>query len=147
MVAEHMERSVKFGVVLFDGVCGLCDRFVRFVLAKDTAGALRFAPLSGKTAAAVLGRHPEISRDGQSIIFVRNFETAAESVDVRSEAVLEIGSVLGGGWRALSWLRIVPRIIRDGMYRCLARRRYGWFGRYDTCCLPDGPSFQDRFLP
>ncbi|MBI4179231.1 lipase maturation factor family protein [bacterium] len=139
-------RTAGIGVVLFDGVCGLCDRTVQFLLDQDTMGSFKFAPLQGETAAAVLARHPGIERDLQTIIVVRSFGTPEESVAIRSQAVLEMLDDLGGFWRVVSGSRVVPQAIRDVVYRWVARNRYKWFGRYDACRLPE-PSVRSRFLP
>ena len=134
------------GVVLFDGVCALCDASVRFLLARDRRGRFRYAPLQGETARAVLKRHPETGDDVSTVLYVRAMGTERETVDARSDAALLILRELGGFWKMVSWLRVVPRAIRDGVYDWIARHRYGWFGKFDACRLPDDES-AERFLP
>lgn len=132
-------------VVLFDGVCGFCDRTIQFLLAEDRAAALRFGPLQGETAAAVRQRHA--LGDGlESLLYVTGLGGSGERVDSRSTAVLKILNDIGGLWRVVSWLRLIPAPIRDGAYDFIARRRYAWFGRYDTCRMPS-PETRARFLP
>lgn len=133
-------------VVLFDGVCGLCDRTVRFLLEEDPHHLLTFAPLQGATASAVLQRHPGVAENLKTIILVRNFSTPRETVLVRSEAVLAVLNDLGGFWRTVSWARLLPLVLRDAIYDWIARNRYQWFGKYTTCQLPT-PEVQRRFLP
>ncbi len=138
-------------LVLYDGVCGLCDKTVQFLLKIDRRGVLVFAPLQGPTAAAVLSGRPELLEGGpdgsfRSIVVVFDAGTPDKRVYLRSEGVLRIFQVLGGGWTAVSWLRVVPLFIRDAVYEWVARNRYRWFGRFDACKLPS-PESQARFLP
>lgn len=132
-------------VVLFDGVCGLCDRTVQFLLGEDVRGVLRFAPLQGATAREVLGRHTGLPTDIKSLIFVRNCGAPEEIAFVRSRGALLILDELGGFWRIVSWMRIMPRPIRDGLYDWVARNRYQWFGTFAECRLPS-PATRAQFL-
>ena len=132
-------------IVLFDGVCALCDRTVQFLLKRDKQGVLKFAPLQGPTAAAILKRHPEIEDNTRSVIFVQNYDTASEFISVRSQAILDCVSTLGGAWRVASGLRIVPLFLRDGFYNFIARKRYRWFGKYDECIVPPA-EMKERFM-
>jgi predicted DCC family thiol-disulfide oxidoreductase YuxK len=133
-------------VVLFDGVCALCDWSVRWLLGVDTRQSLHYAPLQGQTAAAVLSRHPDADQDVTSVVYVRDLGEAGETLYHRSDAALAILRDLGGGWRIAAWLRFVPRPMRDGVYNLVAKYRYRWFGKYDTCQLPS-ESVSSRFLP
>ena len=132
-------------VIFYDGVCALCHRTVRFLIARDRAGVLRFAPLQGETFAAFRAAMPR--DDGlDSVVYVRGYGSGIARVFVRSEAILQALHDLGGFWRVVSWARIVPRFMRDGVYDLVARRRYRWFGRYDECRLPT-PRQRDQLLP
>jgi predicted DCC family thiol-disulfide oxidoreductase YuxK len=132
-------------LVLYDGECGLCDRSVQFLLARDHGGTLSYAPLQGETAARLLGRH-HLPGDLQTIVFVRDEGTPEETPFLRSDAALEILSALGGAWRLTGAFRILPRFLRDALYRWVAHNRYGWCGRVDSCRLP-APELRARFLP
>ena len=132
-------------LVLFDGVCGLCARTVRFALRHDRAGRFVYAPLQGETAAAVLARH-SLASDLETMIYVADLDGPTERVFSRSSAVLAMLDELGGPWRVVAMLRIVPRPIRDAVYGLVARYRYRWFGRFETCRLP-APDRRERFLP
>lgn len=137
--------SESFDLILFDGVCGLCDRSVRFLLARDRRRRLRFAPLSGETAARLL---PQLNLPpgGDSLVFLRR-SGATWVASLRSAAVLEAAAALGGLWAALARLgRLVPRRLADALYDAVARRRYRWFGRRSNCRIPS-PGEADRFLP
>jgi len=110
-------------LVLFDGVCGFCDRAVRWLLARDPDGRLRFAPLQGETAAALRARHPEIPDEADTVVYVEAIE-GVERVFLRSEAVFRLVAQLRGPWRRLAWLRWIPRPITDLGYRLFARARF-----------------------
>jgi predicted DCC family thiol-disulfide oxidoreductase YuxK len=128
-------------IVFFDGVCGLCNRFVDWVLARDRHGRYRFAPLQGKTAAG-LGVTPQAADPAVwSIVFVDG-----SRVLERSDAVLTIATGLGGAYRLVGALHWVPRPVRDWVYDRIARRRYRIFGKRDTCRMP-APEERGRFLP
>jgi predicted DCC family thiol-disulfide oxidoreductase YuxK len=128
-------------LILFDGVCALCNGVVRFVLNRDRTRAVRFAPLGGATAARVLASRRELAAI-DSIVWIDPSGTAL----TRSDAALAIARYLGGGWAALAALaRLVPRPVRDGVYDRVARARYRLFGRYDACPLPP-PEHRARFL-
>ena len=132
-------------VIFYDGVCALCHFAVRFLIARDRDGVLRFAPLQGETFAAFCAATPR--QDGlDSVIYVRRYGSGEARVFVRSEAILQALRDIGGFWRVVSWARIIPRFMRDGLYDLIARRRYGWFGRYDECRLPT-PRQRDQLLP
>jgi predicted DCC family thiol-disulfide oxidoreductase YuxK len=127
-------------LIYFDGFCGLCDRFVSFVLRHDRRERFRFAPLQGETARVRLAHlvHPErsptvILDDGVQLRF-------------RSDAALAILAGLGGAWRTAAWLRVIPRPLRDLVYRLVARYRHRWFGRLESCRVPT-PAERSRFLP
>lgn len=130
------------GIVFYDGVCGLCDRSVRFLLQRDRRATLRFAPLQGETAWA----RPELPAELRSVVFVLRPNTAQEQIFFRSEAALRLLDHVGGGWRIVSWLRLIPRPIRDVVYGFIASRRYRWFGKFDACRIPP-PEWRARFLP
>lgn len=133
-------------IILYDGVCGLCNRLVQFLLKHDREGRLRFASLQSDFAAKVLGRHGIDPTDLDTVHVVVNHDQPDERVLQRSDAILRTGRELGGFWGASSSLaRVVPRPLRDVVYRLVATNRYRMFGKFDTCMLPD-PSQRSRFL-
>jgi GMP synthase-like glutamine amidotransferase/predicted DCC family thiol-disulfide oxidoreductase YuxK len=131
-------------VIFFDGYCGLCNGFVDFMMARDPKVVFRFAPLQGETANA---RVPEDAvpydapGDPRSIVFWESYR-----IHRRSDAVLRALPLLGGVWKLTVVLRVIPRPLRDLVYDFIARHRYRWFGRRETCRLP-GPGERERFLP
>jgi predicted DCC family thiol-disulfide oxidoreductase YuxK len=126
-------------VIFFDGVCGLCNAWVDFVVARDRQGRFRFSPLQGEAARDWLQMTPETSLDSVALV-------DAAGVHRKSDAVWRILAQLGGVWRPLAWLlRLMPRPVRDWGYDFVARRRYKWFGKKETCRLPT-PAERERFL-
>jgi len=125
--------------LFYDGDCGLCDRFVRFLVAQDTRGRLHFAPLQGQTAGHAVPA--DIAGSVDSVILLDE-----DGLHVRSDAALRAIARLGGAWRMATLCRGVPRLIRDVIYDQVATNRYQWFGRARVCHLPDRTP-RGRFLP
>lgn len=139
---SHTGRTI----LLYDGVCGLCNRFVRFVLRFDRKRSIYFASLQSKFAQAILARHGIDASALDTVVLVLDASTPEEHLLFRSDAATEVLVRLGGGWAA--WARLLqrlPRGFRDARYRMVARNRYRIFGRYDTCPLPSVEQ-RDRFL-
>lgn len=133
-------------IILYDGVCGLCNRLVQFLLKHDREGRLRFASLQSDFAEKVLSRHGLNAKDLDTVHVVENYDQPDERVLQRSNAILRAGRELGGFWGASSAVaRVVPRPLRDLVYRLVATNRYRVFGKYDSCMLPD-PNQRSRFL-
>ena len=123
-------------LVLYDGVCGLCNRGVQFVLRHDEKGRFRFASLQSEFAKGVLARHG-VKVDLDTVYVVVNGGSADESLLARSDAVLFVLRGIGGLWRVGAWLlKWLPRRVRDWGYHWIARHRYRIFGRYETCPIP-----------
>jgi predicted DCC family thiol-disulfide oxidoreductase YuxK len=129
-------------VVLFDGVCNLCNASVLFVIDRDPGGRFVFAPLQGEEAAELLRERGYASDPDNpaSILLVEG-----DRVFDRSTAALRIARGLSGLWPVLSVLLAVPRPLRDAAYDWAARRRYRWFGKLDACRMPT-PELRSRFL-
>ena len=132
-------------IILYDGVCGLCNRLNRFVLARDPSGRFRFAPLQGRLAGELLARHGRDPGDLDTLYLVLGHGRPDERLLGKSDAALWVLRELGGGWRAAGPLRVLPRWLRDLGYDAVARTRYRLFGRYDSCPLP-APEHRGRFL-
>jgi predicted DCC family thiol-disulfide oxidoreductase YuxK len=127
-------------IVLYDGVCGLCARSVRWILRKERDHALRFAPLQGPTAAALRTRYPEIPTTLESVVYISDGKA-----HVRSKAFLHLASHLRAPWRWMHALRWMPGFLLDLGYRPIARLRYRIWGKTDSCELPS-PENRPRFL-
>lgn len=150
-------------VLLFDGVCNLCNRVVQFVIRHDPDGEFRFAPLQSAAGSELLARcdGPAVGRqadgpatdrpaDGPAVERrATDLETVVLVEDGRcyekSDAALRVARRLGLPYAALSPLRFVPRPLRDAVYDLVAARRYRWFGRRDSCMVPS-PALESRFL-
>ena len=131
-------------IILFDGVCNLCNGFVQFVIQHDAAGRFRFAALQSAAGQAVLATHgldaAAVAAAPDSVLLQHG-----ERLYSHSEAVLRIAQGLGWPWRALLLGWLLPRPWRDAAYRFVARHRYRWFGRQESCWLPT-PELKARFL-
>ena len=133
-------------IVLYDGVCALCNGLVRFVLARDREGVFRFASLQGEVARATLARHGRNPDSLDTLIVVLDAGLPTERLLDRSTAALFVLTGLPGIWKPLGRaLSLVPAPARDVVYRLIARTRYRTFGKYDACPLPP-PGVRDRFL-
>ena len=132
-------------LLLYDGVCGMCDQVVQWVLEHDPAGHIHFAALQGETATALRARHPQIPEAVETIVLVQT-QGGVESVSFRSAAAFGVAAALGGAWRHLAWFRWLPRPLTDLGYRMIARVRYHIWGRLDACRIPR-PEERGRFLP
>ncbi len=132
-------------LVLYDGVCGLCDRFVQFLLRIDRDDRLRFAALQGPLGAKILREAGRATTALSTVIVVADHGTVAERLLDRSDAALFAIASTGGVYRAAGALRIVPRFLRDAVYDLVARWRYRIFGRFDACPIP-GPATRAKFL-
>jgi predicted DCC family thiol-disulfide oxidoreductase YuxK len=132
-------------IVLYDGVCGLCNRLVQFLLQRDRRDRLRFASLQSDFAAAVLIRHGANPHDLDTVYVVVNHEEPGEKLLARSDAILSLGTALGGIWSLAIVGKVLPRPLRDWLYKLVARNRYRVFGKYDSCMMPEG-RYRRKFL-
>lgn len=128
-------------VIVFDGVCVLCNGWVRFLLRHDRRGRYRFAAMQGESGCALLVAHGLDADDPASFLLIE--ENAAWT---DTDAIVRVLSGLGGAWRLAALLRVLPRDVRDRLYRGIARNRYRMFGRHEHCMIP-APEQAARFLP
>jgi len=127
--------SVEFDhpVIVFDGVCVLCSRWVDFILRHDRAGRFRLAAMQGQQGRALLIAHGLSPDDPVSFLLVEGEQGYSDT-----DAIARVLQQLGGRWRwAAAVLRTVPRGLRDPLYRWVARNRYRVFGRREQCRLPE----------
>ncbi len=152
-------------ILLYDGVCGLCNRLVQFILLRDTAGLFRFASLQSGLAERILVRHGANARDLDTVYVLLDHEQTDERLLPRSDAVIFILKNLGATdvraagqpsathatrgfvfWRLVGQLlQVAPRWLRDWGYGVVARNRYRIFGRYEACPVPSSDT-RARFL-
>jgi predicted DCC family thiol-disulfide oxidoreductase YuxK len=145
MTAPALDESASSPIVFFDGACPLCNRSVAFLARHDRTGRLFFAHLQGELAARSLD--PALRSVAQDATVVLLEPGQGGRVSVRSAAVLGALAYTGVGWRLLARATAWPGAQRalDVAYAFVARHRDAWFGRHDTCALPD-PSLRARFI-
>ena len=145
--AAISEADRPTNVLFFDGVCGLCNRSVDFVLSRDRRGTIRFAPLQGETAESVVSGEWQVASGGQRPITTVVWLDSSGREFVRSAAAVRVLWQLGRVWWLIGWLLwLIPLPLRDLGYRIIAANRYRLFGKKETCRLPT-PSERARFLP
>jgi predicted DCC family thiol-disulfide oxidoreductase YuxK len=140
-----VDETTSNSIVLYDGVCGLCNRAVQFLLKRDRHNRLRFASLQSDFAAALLKRHGVDHQDLDTVYVVLNQGGANEAFLAKSDAFLQLAKVIGGGWSIARFGKIIPRPIRNWLYDFIARHRYEVFGKYEACMLPD-PRHKHKFI-
>src|SRR5580700_7616175 len=133
-------------ILLYDGVCGLCNHFVQFILHRDRNAIFRFASLQSPVAARILTSHGVNPTALDTVYVVLNHDLPNESLLSRSDAAAFVLKQLGGLWRpAVSVLQLLPKFLRDAAYNAVARHRYSIFGRSEVCALPNDAA-RSRFL-
>lgn len=137
--AAEEARALPDHLILFDGVCNLCNGAVRFIIQRDRRQIFHFATLQSETARRLLGA--DGTEDAITLVYWRHGRPL-----VRSTAALHVARELSGAWPLAYGLILVPRFLRDALYNYVARNRYRWYGRRETCMLPD-PGLAARFLP
>jgi len=127
-------------IVVFDGVCNLCNRSVRFILRHEASPHFQFAPLQSPAGARLLKTFGFSPKDAKTFVLI-----AGGKSYVKSDAAIRIATHLKGAWKLAGCVRVIPRPIRDWIYDSVARNRYRWFGKTDICMVPP-PELQSRFL-
>jgi predicted DCC family thiol-disulfide oxidoreductase YuxK len=127
-------------IVLFDGVCNLCNRAVQFILRHDKQKKFLFGSLQGKTGQELLGKFNLPTQQLNSFVLIED-----DKAYTRSTAVLRMLKKLGGRWSLLYAFIIIPAFIRNGTYNWIARNRYKWFGKKEECWIPTA-ELKERFL-
>ena len=135
-----MADQTQHPVLLFDGVCNLCNASVQWILLRDKHGIFRFASLQSEQGQALLQQFGLDTETFNSVVLVDNGQLFTQS-----DAVLQIASQLGLPWSAASVFRILPTGFRNAVYDWVARNRYRWFGRQEQCMLPR-PEWKGRFI-
>ena len=139
MNAEREKSPGQPAIVFFDGICGLCNHTVNFLLSQDSGGALKFAPLQGETATQLVPS--EVRADLNTFVFLN-----AGKLHYRSGAMARILMQIGGFWRIIGMaLWLIPWPLRDAGYRVVSALRYRLFGKRESCRLPTAEE-RSRFL-
>ena len=128
-------------VLLFDGVCNLCNGFVQFVIKRDSKARFRFAALQSNSAQALLEQAGYANReDLDTVVLIENGK-----IYTHSDVALQVTGKLGGLWPLFSIFWVLPKFIRDAIYNWVARNRYRWFGKREACMIPT-PELRERFI-
>ena len=127
-------------IILFDGICNLCDWAVQFIIRNDSEDCFRFAAMQSPAGQALLARHGLTELSTETMVLIDG-----TTIHLRSDAAIEIARRLPGGWSRLAWFAYLPKGLRDAGYRLLARNRFRWFGRKQACLLPSEET-RRRFL-
>jgi predicted DCC family thiol-disulfide oxidoreductase YuxK len=127
-------------IILFDGVCNFCNFWVNFAIKRDKKKKLHFTPLQGETAKQLLPHYHINPSSLSSVIFID-----MDKAYTQSSAAIRICKYLDGGWKLFYGLMIIPKFIRDFFYNIIARNRYKWYGKKESCMVPT-PEFRQRFL-
>lgn len=139
---SHIEKmeDIAHPVILFDGVCNLCNSSVQFIIKRDRKRIFRYASLQSEFGKKIIERFKLADKNIDSIILFEN-----NSIKIKSTAVLQVLKRTGGIYSILYVFIIVPESIRNGIYDFIARNRYRWFGKRETCMIPT-PELKKRFI-
>lgn len=137
---KALEKAAGRDVILFDGVCNLCNGAVDFILERDPAGHFAFASLQSGAGQEILAHYGLSTENFDSLVLVKDGK-----VYQKSRAALEIAARLKGAWPLLQVFKLVPAFLRNGVYDFIGRNRYRFFGKRETCRFPT-PEIRSRFL-
>ena len=132
-------------IVLYDGVCGLCNRLTQFLLKRDRHNRLNFASLQSDFSSKLLKRYGYDPQDLDTVYVVVDPSTPTERVLARSDAILYLAGEIGGIWRLFGAGTLLPKYLRDRLYDLVAKNRYRVFGKHETCMLPE-PQHRKKFI-
>jgi predicted DCC family thiol-disulfide oxidoreductase YuxK len=127
-------------ILLFDGICNLCNGLVRFVIKRDRAGKFKFASLQSEIGQSWLKRFGLVQVEFESFVMIQG-----DRYYSKSTAALKMLKELGGVWKIFYMFIIIPRVVRDFFYDLIAKSRYRIFGKRDECMIPT-PELKERFL-
>jgi predicted DCC family thiol-disulfide oxidoreductase YuxK len=139
-IISNKTTKMQHPILLFDGVCNLCNSTVQFVIGQDKRAVFRFASLQSDIAQRLLKENNVTENNLNSVILIYGGRYYAYS-----SAVLEMLRLLGGFWQLLYIFKLVPSFLRDPIYRFVAAHRYRWFGKQESCWLPTA-ELKSRFL-
>ena len=134
-----MNTESKHKIILFDGLCNLCNTSVNFVIKNDKKGVFRFAPIQTDFGETTLKKYNINTKDTDSIVLIDE-----DNHYIKSTAALYIAKELSGAYPLLFCFMIVPKFIRNWIYDLVAKNRYKWFGKKVTCMIPT-PELKNKF--
>ena len=138
MGEEH--STANHSIILFDGVCNLCNASVQFIIKRDPRAQFKFASLQSEVGMSLLQKYNLPAHSLRSILLIMD-----NKVYDRSSAALHIARKLNGPWPWMYGFIVVPPFIRDFIYNWVAHNRYSWFGKREECMIPT-PDIQSRFI-
>ncbi|MGW9686353.1 thiol-disulfide oxidoreductase DCC family protein [Flagellimonas sp. 2504JD1-5] len=128
-------------IILFDGVCNLCNGAVQFIIKRDKKDVFRYAALQSEVGKQLIAERAIDTSKVDSIILIE----PSVAYFTKSDAAIQISQDFGGLWKAMTIFTWIPKIFRDGIYDLIAKNRYKWFGRKDACMIPT-PELKAKFL-
>ena len=134
-----MNTKSKHKTILFDGVCNLCNSSVNFIIRNDKKEVFKFAPIQSDFGEIALKKHRINSKDTDSIILIDN-----DNYYIKSSAALYIAKNLSGAYPLLFCFMLVPKFMRNWVYDFVAKNRYKWYGKKESCMIPT-PELIDKF--
>ena len=137
---SQKKSDMNHPVLLFDGVCNVCNEYVQFILKRDSKGFFRFASLQSDAGKAILRKYNLPTDTIDTVVMIEN-----QIAYTRSDVGIRMTRYMGGLWPLLYGLIIIPKAIRDAIYNWIAKNRYKWFGKKESCMIPN-PKWRDRFL-
>jgi predicted DCC family thiol-disulfide oxidoreductase YuxK len=140
MQEQGLSKAMEDKIVLFDGVCNLCDNSVKFIIKRDKRGIFKMASLQSEVGMQLQEKYGQDTSKINSVMLIEN-----DKIYTKSTAALRIAKHLDGPWKLFIVFMIIPAPIRDIVYDFIARNRYRWFGKHDACMIPD-KSIKARFL-
>ncbi|WP_263417115.1 thiol-disulfide oxidoreductase DCC family protein [Terriglobus albidus] len=146
MTAQEQQRLAGRDILLYDGICALCNGVVHFAARRDAAGRLLFLPLGSRLGVELLQRYGIAAEALNSVVVLEHAATQQERIFLRTKAVAQVMMRLRRPWRILGQiLMTIPSWLGDPVYRLVARIRYRLTGRYEICPLPE-PGLRERFI-
>lgn len=133
-------EELNHPVILFDGVCNLCNASVQFIIKHDKKSVFRFTSLQSEFGKRIIEKHDLATKNIDSVMLLEN-----NAVQLKSTAALQIAKRLGGIYSALYVFIIIPKFMRDSIYDFVARNRYHWFGKQESCMIPK-PELKKLFI-
>ena len=135
-----MNKQSTHSIILFDGVCNLCNGAINFVIKRDNSNVFKFAPLQENSGILLLKKYAINPQKLDTIILIEN-----DRVYLKSSAALRISKKMSNLWPLLYVCIVLPKFLRDAVYDYIAKNRYTWFGKKDECMIPS-PTTKDKFL-
>lgn len=135
-----VNNDINKSIVLFDGVCNLCNNTIQYIIKKDKKDQFFFASLQGSTGQKLLQKFELPQTSFNSFVLIEG-----DIAYTKSTGALKVFKKLGGVWNLLYAFIIVPTFIRDAVYNWISKNRYRWFGQRDHCMIPT-PALKAKFL-